>query len=191
MYLHWHNILYMCHCFNSLWVISAVIIYHAVIYTVVSAQYMSSIQLYLYSVTALYIQLYQHSIYYTYSCISIVRYIYYTFSCISTVYIIHTVISAQNTLHIVAHASAQHTLHMHLYKHSVYYTCSSISTVCMQLHQHSIIKPLLYQHNTHYMRRYICLVQVQLRTEVLRTPSSTQAGFELMTVHFMSLRRLL
>ena len=38
----------------------------------------------------------------------------------------------------------------------------------------------------------ICLVQVQLRTEVLRTPSSTRAGFELdhdlqiMTVHFMS-----
>ena len=37
----------------------------------------------------------------------------------------------------------------------------------------------------------ISLFQVRLRTEVLCTRSSTRPGFELMTVHFISLRRLL
>ena len=41
----------------------------------------------------------------------------------------------------------------------------------------------------------IFLVQVRLRTEVLRTPSSTRPEFEhdlqIMKEHFMSLRRLL
>ena len=43
-----------------------------------------------------------------------------------------------------------------------------------------------------YWHLCICLVQVQLRTEVLRTPTRVQTlDLQIMTVHFMSLRCLL